>query len=130
MFYAGTAFWVLTEAPKHLWFIISEPQIDDSRILYVNFTSYHADRPAEAENDPACIVNPGEHPFVQHQTCVYYYGAQVGSLTTLENRYKAGRIRLDQPASSELLQKMRDCAGKSMYMETQHYQILEDQHLV
>ena len=37
-----------------------------------------------ADSDKACILKPGEHPFVKHETCVNYGGAKVISKANLE----------------------------------------------
>lgn len=60
-----------TSLDSHLWIVISDPAVDDERILIVNFTTLRPD------SDQACILVAGEHPFVQHQTCVNYGGAKV-----------------------------------------------------
>ena len=131
MFAAGTSFWIRGEDPPHLWIILSDPQIDDQRVLYVNFTSYDANaRPADPRNDKACLIRPGEHPFVTHPTCVYYYGGQLASLSHLEWRAAQGDIRLDVPVSPELLQRIRKCAGDSLHMEADAYDVLVNQGLV
>ncbi len=51
-----------TSLDTHLWVVISDPAADAENILIVNFTTSRAD------SDKACILQPGEHPFVRHET--------------------------------------------------------------
>lgn len=130
MFAAGDAFRIVG-ADRHLWFIISDPLIDGDHLLLVNLTSWDESRPdTDPRKDPACILFPPEHPFIQHKTCVYYRGAQIASLRHLQFRQSRGELELMQPASPALLRKLRSCAGDSMHMALEHYRVLETQHLV
>lgn len=130
MFAAGDAFRV-AGADRHVWFIVSDPTADPDQVLIVNVTSWDDSRlDTDPRKDPACVLNPGEHPFVQHKTCVYYRGAQVASVQHLMFRQSHGEVDLMPPASPALLQKLRRCAGDSMHMALEHYRILESQHLV
>ncbi|HQU42161.1 MAG TPA: hypothetical protein PK867_05090 [Pirellulales bacterium] len=104
--------------------------IDPDRLLIVNLTSWDDSRPdTDPRKDSACILFPSEHPFVKHKTCVYYRGAQVASVQHLQFRLSHGELEWMQPASAQLLQKMRSCAGDSLHMALEHYRILEVQHV-
>ena len=127
-FAAGTSFFYATER-RHLYFVISDPLIDEDAVLCVNFTSYEPSRPAGVYNDPACIVEKGEHRFVDHPTCVAYGSAWVTTLNLLEYKLSVKQLWFDFPASNELLGKMRLSAGDSIYMEAGAWQILVDQDL-
>ncbi len=131
MFKAGTAFWVRMERPKHLWIIISDPLLNDDNVLYVNLTTFDSTASSkDAENDRACILHVGDHPFITHDSCIYYYGAQTSRLSNLEEKAAKGELKLDQPADSALLARIRECAEKSIHMIPDHFQILIDQGLV
>lgn len=129
MFAAGDAFRI-AGGDGHVWFVLSDPVIDPDHVLIVNVTSWNNSRAdTDPRKDPACILFPPEHPFIQHKTCVYYRGAQVASVQHLQFRHSHGELELMQSASPELLQKMRLCAGDSMHMALEHFRILETQHL-
>lgn len=129
LFSAGTSFWIA--ADPHLWFILSDPAIDARTVLYVNVTTLNLSAlPSDAFNDRACIIAPGEHPFIIATSCVCYSGAHTCSISQLEKRYENGDLHFGQPASQPLLNKMRKSAEKSMHMETDHFQILLDQNLI
>jgi hypothetical protein len=50
----------------HLWVIISDPEQDPDEVLIVSLTEYHP------KKDTACILGPGDHPFIHKKTCVAY----------------------------------------------------------
>jgi hypothetical protein len=128
-FVAGTSFWITNDI--HLWFIISDPLRDARRVLYVNVTTLDTTAPLQdAFNDRACVIGPGDHPFLAATSCVCYAGAHVCTVAHLEKKHARGELRFGQPASQALLEKMRKCSEKSIHMETDHFQILLDQELV
>ncbi len=129
MFGEGSSFWILPEPLPHLWFVISDPVVDADCILIANLTSYDPMAPVGPTNDPACVLVPGEHPFVVQDTCVAYYYAQQASDQYLTYRLEQGKIKLDERASPALLAKMRERAGSSRYMSTDNFQILLGQNL-
>lgn len=129
LFRAGTSFFIAGDS--HLWFIISDPAIDASQVVWVNLTSYDPNgSQTDAHNDPSCIIMPGEHGHVQHSTCVSYHGAHWGSISQLETRKKKGRLKLCRElASKALLAKMRYGASTSPHLKFEAWQILEEQGL-
>jgi hypothetical protein len=129
VFVAGSSFWILPETIPHLWFVISDPTQDSDRLLIVNLTSYDASERPGPTNDPACVLAAGEHSFVRRSTCVAYYFAQLASDQFLMHRLGQKTIRMDAPADSPLLTKMRERAGDSRFMTNEHYQVLTDQNL-
>lgn len=130
MFVAGDAFRV-AGADRHVWIIISDPAIDPDQVLIVNLTSWDdSRRDTDPLKDPACVLFPPEHPFIQRKTCVYYRGAQVASVEHLLFRQTHGELDRVESVSPLLLQKLRECAGDSMHMALEHYRILETQQLV
>lgn len=69
LFCAGASFWIAGD--PHLWFIISDPLVDARRVLYVNVTSLDSTAPLkDAFNDRACVLDPGEHPFITVISCI------------------------------------------------------------
>ena len=58
---------------EHLWVVISDPVQDKERVLLVNFSSVKEGVPL----DSACVLLPGEHPYISKDTFVYYRHAQV-----------------------------------------------------
>ena len=135
-FSAGTAFWVNISEPwnrdRHLYTIISDPTNFPDNVVYVNFTSLDTTAPlTDVENDRACVVTAGEHPFIEHLSCVCYGGAHECSLYHLQCRYDKGSIRLHtDPVDSPLLEKIRVGARDSIHFPFAYRQIMMDQGLI
>jgi hypothetical protein len=124
-FDAGDAFRAADSAvDAHLWFVISEPRLDPREVLIVNFTTW------KEGCDPACIVEPGEHPFVRHRTYVRYRAAQSRSLAQLAALLIKNLLVREEPASPELLARMRHGAGISRFIKIGRRELLRAQGLI
>ncbi len=89
-------------ADNHLWVIISDPACDETCILVVNFTTLRRG------SDKACVLRPGEHAFVTHDTCVQYLGCRKVKLGILEEYLARGQVEKREPLSPDLL----DASGR------------------
>lgn len=123
---AGHAFLQLDSpgAKPHLWVIISDPEQDAERVLLVSFTSW------EAYKDPACRIHPGEHSFVKHPTCVSYQHARLVSLADLQALQADGFLQPYERVSEDLLRRIRNCAGDSIYTPNECWELLDEQGLI
>ena len=94
----------------HLWVIISDPSLDDQKVLSINLTTH---RPWK---DGSCIIYPGEHPFVRHDTCIWYIEPRTTPLADLVSQLRAGLIAADEPVSGPLLERIRKGGCHSLSM--------------
>ncbi|MCC6127399.1 MAG: hypothetical protein IT426_20770 [Pirellulales bacterium] len=111
-----------TSYDSHLWMVISDPKQDD-RCLIVNFTSWRADE------DQACVVEAGEHPYIKHRTCVKFRGAKLVPIATLDACLGSGGLVPHSPLSANLLAKIRNAVPNSR-ISIDHAHVLMDQGLV
>ena len=111
-----------TSYDSHLWMVISDPQQGD-RCLIVNFTSWRTDE------DQACVVEVGEHPYIKHKTCVKFRGAKLVPITILEKCLDSGGLVSHTPLSPALLAKIRAAVPNSR-ISLDFAQVLMDQGLV
>ena len=95
---------------NHLFVILNNP--DDFSdygygkqlcIVSVNFTTLHLNNP----HDNACIVNAGEHPFISRDSYVRYRDARLDPVEHVKKMVNSGTWSLQEPASVQLLQKLR-----------------------
>lgn len=89
----------------HLWMVISDPALDQDRVVVVSVLSW------TPRLDQACIVKPGEHPFVKHDTCVQYPEARAVALARLQRLLDEGKAVEKAPLSDELLARIRSSAA-------------------
>lgn len=129
MFQEGTTFWIHQD--RHLWVIISAPSQSEEEVVHVNFTTLDTMAgPHDPSNDRACVVGPGEHRFIEHPSCIYYYGVQIASIPHLRIRYQRHEIRFDEPVTPALLAKIRHGASVSEHILPIAYDILLAQGLI
>lgn len=109
---------------EHLWMVISDPGVDSSKALLVNCTTWRADK------EQTCLLNPGDHPAIEHNSVVYYAGSRVHSLVHLHYLLNNDKIVLHDPLSAQVLTRVREGAASSKQIRLDHGQILFDQNLV
>ncbi len=108
---------------RHLWVVVSDPVIDPDRVLIVNMST-------DRKIDQSCILQSGDHPFVQHSTCIRYDKARLVADKDLESCLSRGDIRLDDPISSVVLGRIRQGAAVSDYIPIGCRQILVEQRMI
>jgi len=108
------------EGKRHLWVVLSDPGINESEVLLVHLTT-KTDR-----SDLACLVQPGEHPFVHAETAVNYAKPRVMSVGLIE---KLG-VEWREPVAVHLLQRLLEGARDSDRIINAHRQILVDQGFI
>jgi len=91
---------------EHLYFIISDPN-EDGRVLLVNLTTYQPGK------DKTCILNEGEHPFINHKSTIEYSEVLEPKIADLEKAIDSGIARTHAIASDVLLEKIQDGAKSS-----------------
>jgi hypothetical protein len=106
-FAPGTVF-LRSGEDKHFWVVLSDPAKDKDRVLVVNWTT-HADY-----KEQTCILEPGEHRCLTRRCCVYYTGASIEKLDSLQYAELCNNITVfNEPLAAEILQRIRDGAAKS-----------------
>jgi len=108
-----------------LWFIISDPTLDEHNILFVNLTTWKSDR----EQDESCTLNRGEHPFIRHKSIIDYSRAQIASLANLSALHDQNQIIIMEPVTDSVLDRIRQGIRMSQHAIHRHRQILQDQGL-
>lgn len=120
---AGSTF-LLTQVDNHLWVVLSDPRRDPKNVLLVSLTTL------TRLKESVCILAPGEHDWVRHQTCVSYEHAKVVPLDVLYKLKDKGLLVLQAPLSPALLQRVRSGAAVSMRITLDNRQILVNQGLI
>jgi hypothetical protein len=82
--------------------ILSDPAIDEERVLLVSFTGYFPGM------DPSCIVEVEELSILDKRSCIYYADINEASVVALEQLHSAGKLQKRTPVSSQLLARIRE----------------------
>ena len=112
--------------PSHLWFILSDPGKDSEHVLIVNATSSFLGR----DVDNSCILKRGEHPFIRHESYIFYEGAKQTTMHKLIEGFETEMLRFQESASDKLLLRMRDSLMQSPHAQERHKALLRAQGLV
>ena len=107
--------------PEHLWFVISDTKHDEQLVLFVNMTSH------SIYEDPACLLNPGDHPFVKHRSYINYAEARVSPKLHLIEAVEKGLLNPHRPASDELILRIQKGLLQSELALIEHQRLLESQ---
>jgi len=110
--------------PVHLWVIISDPEQDAANVLIVNLTSW------KPHHDQSCILREGDHPWIQHKSCVNYPDAKITSIGVLKELRDKGLITPKAPFSPAVLERIRAGAGESEELKNAHRMLLRQQELI
>ena len=124
---AGTTFVLANNQmaiDDHLWVVLSDTGKFPEQVVIVNFTTY------AQEKDQACVINPGEHVWITHRSCIAYAHAKVVALTTLLKLKDAGSIVLQEPLDSKLLERVRQRSGDSITLPPDIIDILIEQQII
>jgi hypothetical protein len=111
-------------ADRHLRVVISDPSIDAERVLFVSMTSY------DITKEDVCLLDVGDHPFVQHKTCIAYADAREAPLDALLKLRDAGHLRPSEPVSMELLARIRRGVSLSRWVKLKYLELMLDQGLL
>jgi hypothetical protein len=104
-----------TGTTPHLWVVLWGPAGAARALLSVYLTTL---RP---HSDRTCILVPGDHPFIQHDTAVAYGEVQRWTDERLEQLIADGIAKPRQPVAPALLERLR--AGFFASARTPHAMI-------
>ena len=91
---------------NHLWFAISLSN-SEGEVAIANLTTHRPELPGHE----ACqVLQPGDHPYIRHDSCIYYRGARLISAELLEDRVATGASPRHETATRELLRRIQDAA--------------------
>jgi hypothetical protein len=120
---AGTTF-LLSGVDIHLWIVVSDPGADSENVLICNITTWTATK------DQSCILQPGDHPFITHKSCINYGDSRVTTLQKLIDARDGGALTLQDPLDPAILKRIREKSLDSNRMSLDHADILINQGLV
>ena len=94
----------------HIYIVISDTERDSNRVLIVSVTTMRIGR------DSSCLIEVGDHPFIQHQSSINYGEARIVQNDDLDWNTKLGKIEQLEPVDEAVLEKIRHGAEVSPYI--------------
>ena len=92
----------------HLWMVLST-EAQDGTVALANLTTHDPDR-RRLCSEQCIVIRRGEHPFVRHDSCVYYDDAYLAPTYWIQRGVEEGTNRLSEPLSAQLLARVRQGA--------------------
>ena len=84
-------------ATPHLWIVITEPEPDSYRCAIVSVTTLRNNK------DQTVILGSGDHPFIRHQSTIFYGDGMIVDARRLEQELAAGlALRREKCSASTL----------------------------
>jgi hypothetical protein len=91
----------LTGDIPHLWVLLWGPAGPADAFLAVHLSTWREGR------DRSCLIQAGEHPFVQHETYVVYNNTKRFTAAVLQGAITARQAMPRAPVSPPLLDRLR-----------------------
>lgn len=83
---------------QHLYILIAAEK-KTNKGLIVNFTT------SKDGCDKSCVVMPGEHSFLKHESVINYADSKIASISTIEEALSKGVIKPHTPVSPEVIKE-------------------------
>lgn len=112
----------------HLWIVLSDPSYNSEQVVIVNITSWRDE--GEELNDSSCIVNDGEHPFIEHKSYIIYSQARITTVGSLQSAFDSGVLHMHENCSDEFLSKVLEGAANSRFTPGDVINVLREQELI
>lgn len=92
---------------EHLWVLITRPDPQTNEAIMVNVTTL---RP---HSETTTILNPGDHPFVQKPSVIFYADARKVDVRLLDAAVSSGSFRANAAFQDAVLKRIQDGLLKS-----------------
>ncbi len=107
----------------HLQVVISDPSLDREKVVIVNMTT-------DRGKDPACILIPGDHPFVKHNTSIRYDKARIAADKEIEWLISTSAATREEAVCDAVLERIRRGAAVTAEIPFGCKQVLINQGLI
>ena len=96
---------------KHLNIILTNP-CQENHVLLISITTIRDG----AYHDDACVLSVGDHPFIKHDSYVFYNKAEKVDAQLLIDAEKDGIISTKESLAEEVFARVVDGVNSSMHM--------------
>ena len=85
----------------HLFIILTNPSTEKKLNIIVSISTYTG-----WPNDPTCILNQGDHPFIRHKSYVLYSKAKIFKSKKLTRGVQDGKLVPKDPIDQSVFEKI------------------------
>jgi hypothetical protein len=93
----------------HLWIIITQPDPATHLCAIVSVTTLRESK------DQTVILRVGDHPFVRHDSAIFYRGAMIADSTRIGGEIAAGLALAREKCTAATLKLVQDGVGASPF---------------
>ena len=86
----------------HLWVVVTEPDAATHLCVIVSVTTLRNSK------DQTILLRPGDHPFIRHDSTVFYGDAMIVDVRRLDAEVAAGLALVRAPCSPTTLKLVQD----------------------
>ena len=98
------------DAAGHLWVVLSN-ETAAHQVVVVSLTSHNKSSCGEH----CTVIAPAEHPWIEHDSCVFYRRTDLNPVLPLDNDKARGMLRQSAPFSPDLLLRVQEGALTSRF---------------
>ena len=113
----------------HLHVVISDPAANAEEVVVVSLTSY-VTFGEKCRKDGSCLLDRGDHPWIDHTTCVSYRDGRIVAESQLNALLADGQITLREPITNSVLTRILEGAEKTDELPNKCKVVLEQQGLI
>lgn len=99
------------DSTPHLWILLTDPDPATGEVVIVNVTT------KRSHSDTTVILQAGDHPYIDHESTIYYADAQIRDVRLMEQAIKEANpyVKPNAACSPELLQRVKDGVHQSKF---------------
>jgi hypothetical protein len=96
-------------ATPHLWIVVTQPDPATHLCVIVSVTTLRNSK------DQTVILHPGDHPFIRHDSTIFYGDAMIVDAERVENEIAAGLALAKEKCPNATLKLVQDGIGASPF---------------
>jgi hypothetical protein len=110
----------------HVWFVVSDPIKNPSKVLLLNMTSWGGGRGKDSD----CVLDTTDHRLVKRKSCIEFGRPKVAKAADLHRLCSGERLRNLGTVSGPLLTKILHACAKARNLAIEHRELLAEQDLI
>ncbi len=107
---------------NHLYVVVSDPR--QPEVVIVNVTT------KRRFSDGSCDLRAGDHPFIQHDSCISYAHAEVIAISVIEAKLASGDLRLREEFTPSVINRIWEGAERTRNLSNRCTDMLRKQLLI
>lgn len=107
-------------ATPHLWIVVTQPDPQTHECAIVSVTTLRNSK------EQTVILRPGDHPFIRHDSTIFYGDAMIVDVRRLEAEIAAGLALVRDRCSTATLKLVLDGVGASPFTRPKFLRFCRD----